>query len=344
MLDHRPVVARVGLRTPIDPVGEPWRRAIERAGPALLRSVRPLDGDAQRFAITVSAPSEKVAPRWGDWHLAVGLAGALRRLGHEVRIQTADGADDLAGRACDVHLVLRGLHAVRRTSGQRHVLWIISHPESIDDDDLDAADLVVVASPGFADHVRTRTATPVEVLLQATDPQRFSPRPIEPLRGNAITIVAKTRDVMRPGVADAIAAGLRPRIYGSGWRGLVDPDLIVADHVANEELPIIYSSASVVLNDHWRTMQAWGFVSNRLFDVLACGTPVISDHVDGIAELFDGAVIEYQTPTGLREAVDQVLADPAAARARAERGRKAVLADHTFDHRAEQLVVLLGGL
>ena len=344
VLDHRSVVTRADLWTPIDPVGEPWRRALDRSGPALLRSVRPLAVGTRRFAITVSAPSRKVASRWGDWHLAVGLGDALHRLGHEVRLQTLDDADSPAGRACDVHLVVRGLHAVRRTSGQRQVLWIISHPESIDDDELDAADLVLVASAPFADHLRTRTSTPVEVLLQATDPHRFHPRPVEPSHQHAVTVVAKTRDVLRPVVADALAAGLRPSIYGGGWRDLVDPELIVADHVDNEQLPVIYSSAGVVLNDHWRTMQAWGFVSNRLFDVLACGTPVISDPVHGLAELFDDAVIEYRTPGELREAVDRVLADQTAARASAHRGQVAVLASHTFDHRAQQLMNLLDGL
>jgi spore maturation protein CgeB len=79
-------------------------------------------------------------------------------------------------------------------------------------------------------------------------------------------------------------------------------------------------------------------VSNRLYDVLACGAPVISDPVDGIAELFGGAVLEYHSPAELRELVDAVLADPDAARERAARGRAAVLAAHTFDHRAAELV------
>jgi spore maturation protein CgeB len=184
----------------------------------------------------------------------------------------------------------------------------------------------------------------VDVLLQATDHRRFAPRPVAPPHRHDVTIVAKTRDVMRPVVADALAAGLRPRVYGSGWRDLVDAELVVADHVDNELLPTVYSSAGVVLNDHWRTMRTWGFVSNRLFDVLACGTPVISDPVDGVRELFDGAVLEYRTATELRELVDNVLADPAGARQRAERGRRIVLARHTVDHRARQLLDSLGGV
>jgi hypothetical protein len=343
VVDHRPVRSRRDLRFAVDPGGAAWAAAIDRSG-AVLRQVADRRAEPTlRFAITVAAPSSKVAARWGDWHLAQALADSLRQLGHAVRVQTADHADDPAGRACDVHLVARGLQPVRRTAGQRHVLWIISHPEAIDDGELDAADLVLVASPGFADRLRQRTSTPVEVMLQATDHRRFRPRPVDPVHRHDVTIVAKTREVLRPVVSDALAAGLRPAIYGGGWRGLVDPGLVVADHIDNEALPVVYSSAGVVLNDHWRTMRAWGFASNRLFDVLACGTPVISDPVDGMDELFDRAVLEYHSPDELRALVDEVLADPEAARQRAERGRKVVLANHTFDHRARQLLDCVAG-
>ncbi|HEX6236171.1 MAG TPA: hypothetical protein VFZ68_03205, partial [Acidimicrobiales bacterium] len=280
-VDHRPVRTRRELRLAVDPAGPGWRDAVQRSGAVLRRVADPRARPPLRMAVTVAAPSAKVAARWGDWHMGQALATSLRGEGVEVEVQTVDRANDLAGRSCDVHLVLRGLEPVRATPGQRHVLWLISHPEAVDDDELARADLVLVASPRFADHLRGRTATPVGVLLQATDHRRFARRPIDPRHRHDVVVVAKTRDVMRPVVADAVAAGLRPRIYGGGWRGLVDSELVVADHVDNAELPAVYSSAGVVLNDHWATMRTWGFVSNRLFDVLACGTPVISDPVEG---------------------------------------------------------------
>jgi hypothetical protein len=338
VLDHRPVQARHELGVAVDPHGPGWADAVGRSGAVLRRAADPRPLPPLRLALTVAAPSLKVASRWGDWHLAQALAASLRRAGQEVRVQTADQADGLASRSCDVHVVLRGLHPVRRTPGQHHLLWIISHPEAIDDHELDAADVVLVASPRFAEHLRGRTDTPVEMLLQATDHRRFHHRSIDPKHRHDVTIVAKTRDVVRPVVADALAAGVRPHIYGAGWREVVDPALIVADHIDNDTLPVVYSSAGVVLNDHWRTMRAWGFVSNRVFDVLACGTPVISDPVDGMAELFEGAVLEYRTPEDLRCLVDGVLADPDGARHRADSGRKAILANHTFDHRAHELL------
>lgn len=338
VLDHRPVPSLRALRAPIPPDSRAWRATIERQGPLLFRAASPVPPGTLRVAMTVASPSAKVAARWGDWHLANGLADGIRRRGHHVRVQTADLADHPAGRACDIHLVLRGLQPVRRTPGQGHVLWVISHPESIEDAELDEADLVLVASPIYAQHLRTRTTTPVEVLLQATDHRRFRPQPPDARHQHPITVVAKTRDVLRPIVADALAAGLRPSIYGGGWRSLVDPGLVVADHVPNEALPTVYSSAGVVLNDHWPTMRAWGFVSNRIFDVLACGTPIISDAVPGLDELLEGAVITYRTPQELLACVTEVLGDPKRAKARAERGRRVVVRAHTFDNRATEFL------
>src|SRR5690606_8834336 len=160
-----------------------------------------------------------------------------------------------------------GLEPVRRTRGQRHVLWVISHPEALDAAECDAADLVVVASSRYADHLRTLTDTPVEVLLPATDADHFRPMPVEPRHHHAVTVVANTRGAERRVVSDALAAGLRPAVYGMGWESGPTAALVEADYVGFDTLPSVYSSAGVVLNDHWATMRRWGFVSNRIFDV-----------------------------------------------------------------------------
>lgn len=339
--DTAPVTRPAALRTTWALDQRSTRELVERNGPAWLRSLRdPADGTIH-FAITVGVPSRKIAHRWGDWHLATALARSLEREGHHARVDTVDRADDLAVRASDVRVVVRGLAPVHRTAGQRHVLWIISHPETITAQECDDADLVLVASARFAAELRTRTRTPVEVFEQATDHRRFEPKPPAATHAHPVAVVAKTREVVRPIVADALAAGLRPAIYGSGWERFVDPELVVAQYVANEELPVVYSSIGVLLNDHWETMRAWGFVSNRLFDALACGTPVVSDDLPEIAALFGDSVTTYRDPDELGHRVRELLADPKAARDRARRGRDTVLRAHTFDHRARTLLELI---
>jgi hypothetical protein len=294
----------------------------------------------RRVAITIAAPSHKIASRWGDFHFATAFAGALERLGHVAHVQTFDERDFATARGCDVRCVVRGLKPVAPTPGQRHVLWIISHPEAVAVSECDEADLVLVASERFAERLRDRTATPVEVMLQATDATRFHPIPADPRHAHDIAVVAKSRDVYRGAVRAAIAAGLKPAIYGTGWEQFVDSSLIVSGYVPNDQLPTVYSSIGVLLNDHWDDMRRHGFVSNRLFDALACGTPVVSDEMPEMAALFDDAVVTYRG-SQIRAAVESVLEDRDRAQAKAERGRARVLACHTFDHRARGFVDLL---
>ena len=339
VLDRRPVRSRAALVRPVDTSGADWRRLLDEQGPALRRQV-PGEGDRLTVAVSTAAlPRER--GRWGDWELGSALARALRRRGAHVRVQDRDQVDDPASRACDVHLVLRGLVGVRRSPGQRHVLWVISHPELVEPEECDEADLVLAASPRLAEHLRDLTDTPVEVLLQGTDHHRFRPVPTVAEHAHPVTVVANTRNVSRPAVADALAAGIRPAIYGRGWEGLVAPDLIAAEHVANEQLPEVYASAAVVLNDHWETMRAWGIVSNRIYDVLACGTPVVSDRLPEIDDQLPDGVLTFADADELGHQVREVLADPEGAACRAAAGRAAVLAAHTLDHRADQLLTLL---
>ncbi|MDP1804669.1 MAG: hypothetical protein Q8K72_05850, partial [Acidimicrobiales bacterium] len=128
--DHRPVTSRRSLEHPIDPAGPAWASVVDRWGPALVRSAAEVPAPTS-WAVTTAVPSARVAERWGDWHFAQALARSLRQVGHHVVVQRLDEADSAAGRSCDLHLVLHGLGAVRRTTGQGHVLWVISHPETV---------------------------------------------------------------------------------------------------------------------------------------------------------------------------------------------------------------------
>jgi spore maturation protein CgeB len=100
----------------------------------------------------------------------------------------------------------------------------------------------------------------------------------------------------------------------------------------------VYSSAGVVLNDHWDDMRDQGYVSNRIYDALASGAVLLSDDVPGLRERFGDAIATYTTDDELRGQVERLLGDPEAARAAARRGRDLVLAGHTFGHRVDAIL------
>lgn len=290
------------------------------------------------FLLRTSVPDRKVAPQWGDLHFAEALARELSSRGHPVRVEVRAEWHEPAGRAYDIMLHLKGRSRAPCGESQLCVVWSISHPEELTIEEVDQADLVFVAGEPFAEELRRRTDTPVEVMLQATDHRRFRPQQAVMRHAHDVAFVGNSRFVLRPVVRDALAVGVRPAVYGANWEKFLDPDLVVAAHVLNERLPALYSSVRILLNDHWEGMRTYGYVSNRIFDALACGACVISDAVPGLEELFDDAVAVYHTPDELRELVDGLLEDEGARRARGEAGRAAVLRAHTFAHRADQLI------
>ena len=301
LFDERPVASLEALAHPIAPA--------ERSHIQLTaRRRRPLrvGGDGRtaslRIRLTISAPVARTAHRWGDWHLAESFARSLRRQGHTVDIHTLGEVDPMP---VDLHVVLRGTAPVPRRGEARRVLWLISHPEGVTLEECDDADLVLVASEQFAESLRHRTSTPVEVFLQATDNHRFQPVRPDNAHAHAVAAVAVNRHGTRPSVRYAIDVGLRPAVYGSGWEDVIPPQLIVAEFVPNHLLPVIYSSVGVLLNDHWDTMKAWGFVSNRIFDGLACATPIVSDDLPELDELFGDALQTFEDADGLAGAVER---------------------------------------
>lgn len=294
------------------------------------------------MVVSTATPPGRGGRAWGDAHLAADLAAALGRSGIQVTVRLAGPAAPEVPPGA-THLVVRGLRRIPRAVGTRHVVWVISHPEQVTTAECDEADLVLVASAPFAEHLRGRTSTPVAVVEQATDPDRFRPVATAGARYELL-VVANTRGVMRPAIAAALEAGLRPAIVGAGWRGLVPDSLIVADRVPNHDLAGLYGRADLVLADHWTTMRTWGFAGNRLFDVLACGTPLVSDDVVGLDALLEGTVPTWRDPTELLRLVADRRAHPERWVARALAGRALVLERHTMNHRAAQIQALVDGL
>lgn len=322
--------------------GEPPRFRIPR--PVLVRESRLVVSQTAptlRWAIKNPAPAGPGGERWGDTHFADSLAIALRGLGQEVVVDRRPEFDRATGRHDDVVLVLRGLVRHDPSPEQVSLLWVISHPAEVAEDEARGYDRVVAAGAAWAEQRSREWGRPVGTLLQATDPERFHPDAAEPGTGDAVLFVGNSRRHLRPVVRDALAAGLPLAVHGDLWSGLVPDAVVRGRSIPNRRLAAAYAGAGVVLNDHWDDMREGGFVSNRLFDAVASGARVVSDAVDGIGGLFGDSVQVYRDVEDLRRLAtlpdpDAVFGDRDARRRTADRVRR----EHSFAARAETLVAL----
>ncbi|MDQ0895400.1 hypothetical protein QFZ26_002955 [Agromyces ramosus] len=278
----------------------------------------------------ISAPLGAEGDRYGDVPFAEDLAAALSRFVDSARVIRLDEAvADV-----DVVITLRGLARLDRVDGAVNVLWVISHPELVTDEELRAHDVVYAASVGWAERRRRESRVQVAPLLQATNPTRFRPDPATRQRAGVL-FVGTTRGIERPAVLWAVDAGAEVEIHGHGWEEYVPAERIASTHMPNRVLPKAYAAADVVLNDHWSDMAHEGFVSNRVFDAVASGAVVVSDRVEGLDEISPVLIRTFGSRdelAGLLRAEDR----PGLAERAIEASR--VGAAHSFDVRVSRMV------
>ncbi|MGB3406975.1 MAG: glycosyltransferase [Jannaschia sp.] len=285
--------------------------------------------------IKISCPNLKEAPMWGDFHFANSLAAAFERLGHRAAVDTADvweanPADE------DVVLMIRGRHRIRIDRTKINLLWIISHPDRIADGELEEYDQIAVASDVYAADLRAAGYWNATTLHQATDLGLFG-HPVGGERTPACLFVGNSRREYRTMVKWCVQSGVPFDLYGGGWEGVLPDGMVRATSIANADLPRAYGGHLILLNDHWDSMRENGFLSNRLFDGSASGTPIITDPVVGLSDVFGDAIAEAADIDAFRSHVEACLADPGPYLERAARARRTVLGAHTFDHRAAEL-------
>jgi glycosyltransferase involved in cell wall biosynthesis len=292
------------------------------------------------FCLHLAARDKATAVAGGDLYLAGALTRALRCLGHDASLRVEP--DSAAAASFDVRLHMHGRRASPPTQGQISVLWLVSHPAAISEPDFEVYDLVLCGSPSMSRRLRSSLGTPVEEFLQFTDAERFRPSWDESVASDVL-FVGNWRGVLRQAVWDAVQLGRSVTVYGQGWAELV-PELDPRGPVPNTELPKLYSSCRVLLTDHWDDMRANGFIANRVFDALACGAVVISDHMPELEEVLPNGVLTYRGPADLDEKLDRYLSDDEARERVASAGQTEVLSRHTAEARAATLVRLAAAL
>ena len=85
-----------------------------------------------------------------------------------------------------------------------------------------------------------------------------------------------------------------------------------------------------------------GAPSRRVFEALACATPVITSAQGGTSATLDDAVIAVQDAAAVVAAIRRMIVEPEARDRQAHRGYRLVHTQHTYTHRAEELLVAIG--
>ena len=277
------------------------------------------------------------AKRWGEYFVALSLQSAFRELGHNVEIDTRDKwyEDTSPG---GVDLVLRGFGGFEPIPDRAAMMWVISHPGNLKVEEMKAYHYVFSAAGSGLRSLRHDLGRGrISHLFQATDPKIMQPYDIDIKKGS-ILFVGIDRRGGRPSLRMAEQCGYDVDLWGSGWSA--HPTLsrmAKGSFIPNEELGQHYAAAGVVLNDHWRDMRLNGLVSNRVFDVLACGAPLVSDKVRSLPADLAEWVYTFDDEASFRAGVDAALNETAERRAERAVFAQYVRENHSFEARARTI-------
>src|SRR5581483_8693384 len=142
---------------------------------------------------------------------------------------------------------------------------------------------------------------------------------------------------LRPRSRFLVAGALYPRELR--W----PPNVVRYEHLPPGEHAACYSSARLSLNLTRAPMARLGWCpSGRLFEAAACGAPIVSDRWLGLEAFFTPGeeILVARTAFDVMAAIDL----PRSVLHRVGRAaRERALAEHTAEHRARELLALLGG-
>ncbi len=255
-----------------------------------------------KIAVKICTPN-KDCRNGGDGPFAERLCTAFMQFGHTAVINFRDEWY-VNNSQYDVVIFLGGLVQYRPDNRNFNIMWNISHPEVRTPEELNSYNIVFIASEPFCETVKGDITSPCYSLFQASDERLFYPRDVEKkyyllFVGNNYYDKLKYRKIIEDLQLTAYAD--KCHYVGAGWHGLVPSNRIIADQVEYVDLPELYSSAKIVLNDHHGLMKQHGFINNRTYDLALLKIFQISDDVPGLRQY---GIVTYNDSPDLEKKIE----------------------------------------
>ncbi|WP_282153629.1 glycosyltransferase family protein [Ruegeria atlantica] len=277
---------------------------------------------------------------WGEKIYAHSLADAFSNIGLPARVDDHNEWSSKSN-ADEAAVLIRGKLKYPYEAKRGSASWLISEMiQSEVSKEADNHTANFFASRLFFEGIKVRPQD--SVLFQATDHRIFYPGERD-YDGPTLFVGNNYRRwEVRPVIQKALTEDLPVDVYGDRWDRKLNADRLRAASISNLQLGELYRSAGVVLNDHRPTMLENGLISNRIFDVLACAVPLISDRIKGLPEGFEEFIYMFDEDTPLTDLITQAKTESAAKRRKRTDFAQHVVQEYSFLAAAKTIAASLG--
>jgi spore maturation protein CgeB len=251
--------------------------------------------------------------------------------------------------------------AVHGLAGPMTVFWDVDAPATLARLEGDAGDALRPLLPGYdavftyggGDPVVRRYlalgARRVDIVYNALDPSTHHPVPPDERFHADLALLANRLPDREERIDEFFfrCASLLPDrtflLGGNGWDGkAMPPNVRAMGHVGTEDHNSFNCSPLAVLNVTRDSMAANGWSpATRVFEAAGAGACLVTDEWDGVDDFLEPGTEALVAADGRAVADHLAALDPLRAQEVGDAARKRVLAEHTYDHRAAQIDILL---
>ena len=127
------------------------------------------------------------------------------------------------------------------------------------------------------------------------------------------------------------------KLYGANWDKIEKFKPYYQGFINYKEIPQIYASTKIVIDDANHVTKEWGSVNSRVFDTIASGKLVITNGNRGNQDLFNGKIPEYHSKEELKDVINYYMEHSDKRNEKIKELQKIVLNKHTYTIRAKKL-------
>lgn len=326
-----------------------FRRLNERIGRHLIRSFRKTRSNStasltgKRFTLAFAVSGTSIDIPEGDFYTAYELGLELyNQFGWEIRYLAPDKWYRLKG--FDAVVVMRHDYNPQMIAEQSPYLikiaWMRNWFEGwIASDYVRDYDQIWCASAKAIDLLQDKTGAMVKPLYIATNHKYFSPGNESPAYKADYCFTGSFYRSPRQVFFDLDPDNIPYEfaLFGSNWENIQKFKRYLRGHVPYPEMPAVYRSTKLVIDDANHTVKGWGSVNSRVFDALAAGALVVTNDTQASYELFEGLLPCYSNKEDLRNILFNYLENDALRSDLAASLRQKILLLHTYEQRARQV-------
>jgi len=310
-------------------------------------------GKSETFKIAISVSEVGENAFKGDYFTAMELGDGLKKLGYDVILLPKNGPDYWYNMPEDVDAAISMLDIFdpRRIKSKNPSLLKIAWPRNwferwVKNPGFKNYNMVLVPSIPAKEYITNKTDKKPFLFPIATNPDRFNdsvPKQDEFLCDYCFTgsYWNSPRDII-----DMLEPEQLPysfKLYGKNWEEIAKFKNYHHGFVNYAQLPKVYASTKIVVDDANMATKNFGAVNSRVFDALACGTLVITNGAKGAEEIFNGKLPVFRSKKELNDLLMYYLSHDTERDALTLELQRFVLEDHTYMNRARTFKKVLDG-